>query len=198
MNIDYIEDLFSAEELEILNNCIKESELVSDDNELGRLKITLNTVPPEIEKKLEKIASNILKKEMKTSHILYVEYSNKFGQPNLPPHFDADKNSLVFDYQLEANTNWDLGVGTKNYPLKDNSALLFNANENIHWRPIKEFKDGEYVRMICIRFRDSESPSDYSNLNYWQNDEIFKDARTYRSMLNRFEKTKLGKSEGEK
>ena len=81
MNIDYIEDLFSAEELEILNNCIKESELVSDDNELGRLKITLNTVPPEIEKKLEKIASNILKKEMKTSHILYVEYSNKFGQP---------------------------------------------------------------------------------------------------------------------
>lgn len=184
MNIEYIEDLFSAEELEILNNCIKESEVVSDDNELGRLKITLNTVPPEIEKKLEKIASNILKKEMKTSHILYVEYSNKFGQPNLPPHFDADKNSLVFDYQLEANTNWDLGVGTKNYPLKDNSALLFNANENIHWRPIKEFKDGEYVRMIFFRLYDKNNRISYKHLDYKQGDPIFQEAIRFREGLN--------------
>lgn len=183
-DIEYIEDLFSAEELEILNKCINESDLIKDDKSLGRLKIPLNTVPPEIKKKLEKIAGNILKKDMETSYILYVEYSNKFGQPNLPPHFDADHNDLVFDYQLESNTDWPLGLDRAIYPLKDNSVLIFNANKNVHWRPHKGFKDGEYVKMIFFRFYDIHNRPDYSHLDYNQSDPIFKEAREYRESLN--------------
>jgi hypothetical protein len=184
MNIEYIEDLFSAGELEILHNCINESKLIEDDGQLGRLKITLNTVPSEIERKLERIAGNILKKDMKTSHILYVEYSNKSGQPNLPPHFDADTNDLVFDYQLESNTSWPLGLDRAIYPLKDNSVLIFNANKNVHWRPHKEFKDGEYVRMLFFRFYDKHNRTDYSHLDYKQGDPIFQEARDFRESLN--------------
>jgi hypothetical protein len=197
-----IYEVFSSSEIKSLKKSI-DTKLKRDcpgiDTNLGRYNFGGIVVKKSrIYKKLKKIAKEHSNKNLIISGMMAVEYSNKYGEPNLPPHYDADTNDLIINYQLSSNTSWDIGLDLKTYSMEDNSALVFNPNQYMHWRPIKEFKDGEYVRMIFIRFRDSESPSDYSNLNYWQNDEIFKDARTYRSMLNRFEKTKLGKSEGEK
>jgi hypothetical protein len=85
--------------------------------------------------------------------------------------------------QLEANTSWDLGLNTTTYTLEDNSALVFNANTEIHWRVKKDFKPGEYVRMMFVRFYNEENPSDYSHLNLTQTHDIFKDARELRDSL---------------
>ena len=185
--INYVENLFSAEELEVLYNCINKPEAVEEDPDLGRSKIHLSTTPEylNIIKRLEDIASFLLKKDMMHSHTGCVEYSNKSGQPNLPPHFDGDRNNLVFDYQLESNTTWDLGLGTKLYPLKDNSAIIFNANEYVHWRPHKNFKDGEYIKMLFFRFYNKHNTPDYTHLAYKQDHPIFKDARELRESLNK-------------
>jgi hypothetical protein len=86
--------------------------------------------------------------------------------------------------QLESNTSWDLGLNLKTYSIEDNQALVFNANTEAHWRVHKDFQEGEYVRMMFVRFQNAEKPSDYSHLTkYWPTDEIFKDIRELRDSL---------------
>jgi hypothetical protein len=181
--IEKIQNLFNLEDIEIIRQCIIDSDQAGEDPNLGRLKIELNNLPPSIENKISMLSVNLFNKNLDFANATYVEYNNKFGQPNLPAHFDHDDKDLVFDYQWEANTSWDLGVGTEVYPLEDNSAIVFNANENIHWRPIKNFKDGEYVKMIFFRMNNKKKPSDYSHLDYVVEDKIFKSVNQFRDRL---------------
>jgi hypothetical protein len=94
-----------------------------------------------------------------------VEYSSLYGKPNLPPHLDADETDLIAVIQLESNTDWDIGLNCQVYKIKDNSALIFNPNKEVHWRVHKEFKDGDYVRMLFVRFRNEKTVSDYQGLS---------------------------------
>lgn len=112
-----------------------------------------------------------------------VEYSSEFGQPNLPPHFDGDHTDVIVNYQLKSNTTWGVGVGEQVFSLEDNTAIVFNPNENIHWRPIKKFEPGEYVRMGFFRFWNESNPSDYSHLNLTQKDPVFDKIRNIRNSL---------------
>jgi len=188
MTITIANNLFSDAELEEINKVIDDALLaneewqVSPDEQLGRLKVFL-ILPENIKNRLVEYSSNLLGFEAMMAHCIYVEYNSKYGQPNLPPHFDADTNNLVIDYQLTANTSWDLGVDLKSYPLENNSALIFNANEYVHWRPHKIFKDQEYVKMIFIRFFDPKNIPDYSHLRLSQDHEAFKNHREFRDSL---------------
>jgi hypothetical protein len=183
MSISYIENLFSDTELANIKQIIDECKTSKDDTLLGRNLILEINFPEKIKEKITKICSDILDTEVFFTHGAYAEYSNVYGSPNLPPHFDGDTNILVVDYQLDANTSWDLGIDLKPYPLKDNSALIFNANEHIHWRPHKKFKDGEYVKMLFFRVCDLKNPVDNSHLNYMQDHKIFEEARKLRDSL---------------
>lgn len=182
MDIHYVEDIFSDDEIKSIKNRIKENRL-TQDIELGRAATAIYNMNPNIERKIEALARKIYKADLKFSSIVYVEYNNTFGQPKLNPHFDGDDHDLVFDYQLESNTSWDLGLGTKVYPIKDNSAIIFNANQHIHWRPYKEFKDGQYVKMLFFRLYNTNR-TDYSHLNYMQDDPIFDEVKEFRESLN--------------
>ena len=183
-NIYRVDNLFSAEDLQIINESIKSIyEKHQYDIELGRLKLELNSLPISIERKIEAVAESFEGKVFKTSNVTYVEYSNKYGQPNLPTHFDGDQNNLVFDYQLESSTSWDIGINTELYQLKDNSSVIFNANENIHWRPIKDFKDGEYIKMIFFRVYDVHNKPNYLHLDYAIDDQIFKEINNLRDSM---------------
>jgi hypothetical protein len=90
---------------------------------------------------------------------------------------------LIINYQLESNTSWELGLDLQTYTLEDNSALVFNANTNVHWRTHKDFKEGEYVKMLFIRFYNSEVRSDYSYVPMNQTDKAFIEARALRDSL---------------
>lgn len=142
---------------------------------LGRLQASdcFMPIPQEIYKKLYDISSVFFDSPHDMSGIVYVEYNNLYGEPNLPPHFDEDRNDLIINYQLSSNTSWDVGVGLKNYQLEDNTALLFNGNKNIHWRPKKIFNDGEYVRMLFFRFCKREDPSVYPVISDKIKNEMF-------------------------
>lgn len=129
------------------------------------------------------IAEGLSHSALHLSNITYVEYNNKYGTPNLFPHFDADSSDLIINFQLSSNTNWPLGAGFDIYDMQDNEALALNGNEHIHWRPHKIFKDNEYVRMIFFRFADQENVKDNRHLAYSRDHEILKDVNIFRDSL---------------
>ena len=184
MNIVKIDNIFSLEQMRIINNAIS---ILSEeiDSTLGRSCIwdIRNSFSQDIEDALENIVKNITGAPLTMDHAVCVKYSAKYGQPNLPPHFDGDTNDLIINMQLESNTSWDIGLNLETYTLKDNSAVIFNGNTEIHWRPHKEFKEGEYVKMLFIRFYNTENRSDYSYLPNYPSDPVFDKARAFRDSL---------------
>lgn len=185
-----VDNLFSPEELQtiaqVFNNLPDQPEDLA--NPLGRAKVSIedSDVPKHIETKLTDLvtaAFNIDSEIEMALPPMFVEYSNKYGQPQLPPHFDGDYNDLIIDYQLASNTSWSLGVDTSTYQLEDNSALIFNPNAYAHWRPRKAFKGGEYVRMVFFRFSSPINTSDYSYLPNHPDDPAFDEVNKVRDSL---------------
>jgi hypothetical protein len=184
MPITRIDDIFSQEEIDHIKNIISKSEHTVHQD-LGRIVAhdLEKHISPETIDKLNNIAKDVSGMPLKMDHAMTVEYSNLYGTPNLRTHLDGDKNDLIINIQLESNTVWTMGLNVETYDLDDNSALVFNANKEIHWRVHKEFKDGEYVRMMFVRFYDAENRTDYSYLPNHPDDEMFKEAREFRDGL---------------
>jgi len=200
MSINKISNIFTPEQIEYLHKIIDSTEIPLDENgeyisyisegigickELGRLQLggIGHKLTDDIVYRLREIVTEITDIKLNMSHAVCVVYSRKYGKPNLPPHRDGDTNDLIINFQLEANTSWDLGLNFKTYSLEDNSALIFNGNTEIHWRVHKDFQDGEFVKMIFIRFHKLEGISDYSHLNISQSDHIFHPYREFRDSL---------------
>lgn len=177
-----ITDVFREDQIILLNNVINNTTL-KQDKILGRKVGELN-LPDDIKGFINNIVRETYSKSLSLGAISYAEYNNKYGNPNLPPHFDGDDTDIIFNFQLESNTSWDLGLDLELYSIENNSALLFNPNKSIHWRPIKQFDDGEYVKMIFFRFRNSDKSSDYSNLRYSLDHEIFNQVNKLRDSVN--------------
>ena len=191
MNVYKINDLFSSAELNILYAFINSIVIpIKDDGwedctiskYLGRLQ-TSSEVPKEVCDNLSSIAKSISLKELTSSGMTYVEYNKKYGTPNLPPHLDGDGKDLIINYQISSNTSWDIGVDLGTHSMEDNSALVFNANKNIHWRPHKVFAEGDYVRMIFFRFQDVDNIVDNSHLRYSSDHEIYDEVNKLRDSL---------------
>jgi hypothetical protein len=184
MSITKVDNVFSWEHINLINEIISTYE-TEDDYTLGRVYIgdIRNSFTQTITDRLYKIVDDISDAPLVIDHALYVEYNGKYGQPNLPPHFDGDTNDLIINIQLSSNTRWDLGLNLETHQLEDNSAMVFNGNTEIHWRPHKEFQEGEYVKMLFVRFYNSANRSDYSYLPMNQSDEIFKEVRELRDSL---------------
>jgi hypothetical protein len=186
MGITKVNNIFSWDELKLINDMVPTQENEIDDN-LGRVYLgeIKNILTQQMQDKLYKIIDDVTDAPLVMAHAIYVEYNSKYGQPNLPPHFDGDTNDLIINMQVSGNTRWDLGLNLETYQLEDNSALVFNGNTEIHWRPNKEFKEGEYVRMLFVRFYNANKRSDYSHLrDHWPSHDIFKEVREYMESLN--------------
>ena len=150
---------------------------------LGRLQYTIKNIDHSLEIKLTKITNSFLNTNYTLSGTTYVEYSSSFGVPNLPPHFDGDETDLMINYQFLSNTSWPIGIDKNTYIVEDNSAIVFNPNKSIHWRPKKIFKDDEFVKMIFFRFVDLKNKKDNSHLRYSLDHEILKDVNDFRNNL---------------
>jgi hypothetical protein len=114
---------------------------------------------------LLKNINNLIEKPLHISSISCVEYSSLYGKPNLPPHLDGDKTEMIAVIQLESNTVWNVGLNFQVYEMKDNSALIFNPNKEVHWRTHKEFNDGEYVKMLFVRLFDPLMIINYTDIS---------------------------------
>ena len=195
-DISIATNIFSEEEIESLYETIKANIKANEPEihgELGRIQynLLLNTIRSKTVDKLNDVVKEVTDLPLQIRSATYVEYNSLYGKPNLPPHLDADTNDLILNIQIESNTDWAIGLNLKAYDIKDNSALVFNPNKEIHWRAHKEFKDGEYVRMLFIRLFNPDSPSDYSHLDLLQDDEMFTDAIAFRDSYPQVNKHKI-------
>lgn len=177
-----ISNFFSEEDLAVINKIVDNATMEKEDIVLGRA-LYIVSLPYDILGRVGEKVSAILGKELRIGSASYAEYRKEYGQPNLPPHYDGDNNDLIVDFQLKSNTSWGIGLDTEFFPMEDNEAIAFNPNERAHWRPHKEFLDGEYIGVIFFRFPDSTGAIDYSHKRYSQNDPIFDEARAYRDSL---------------
>lgn len=206
MGITKITNIFSDDDLSDLNNIINNKYIPTLENgeyipfdfeidagidkNLGRLQFNLSEHFKNPHTSMNERLNDIAKEAFyancelpwKINNVLYANYSGKYGVPNLPPHFDGEVSDLIINYQLESNTSWDIGIGTDLYKLDNNSAVVFNANEHIHWRPHKEFTSDEYVKMIFFRFCTTP-PTDYSHKTYSQDHSLFNEVRQFRDSL---------------
>jgi hypothetical protein len=183
MSVYTFNDIFLEEDLAILKDIFKNTTNIELDPVLGRKIVYIDDIPEQLLLKVTSIASTISDEPLSSPHVLSVEYNRQYGEPNLPVHFDGDTCDLILNFQLSSNISWDLGVNCETYPLKDNSAVIFNPNLNSHWRPKKEFKDGDYVAMIFFRFEKINNKTDYSYLALKQDNPIFKEANDFRNSL---------------
>lgn len=125
---------------------------------LGRTRLdyesdTIQNIPDSIKGKVASLISQFSDTH-KLLYFTYVEYNNKYGKPQLGPHKDQTAFSLTINCQLESNTSWDLFVEGNKYTLEDNSALIMNVRDQDHWRPDREFAEGEFIRMLFLHFND--------------------------------------------
>lgn len=122
---------------------------------MGRLDIENLNLSKRIMKPIQKIADDLDGKGyhfIKSQGIMAVEYSGKYGRPVLRSHKDGGDSSLMINYQLESNTNWDICIDDEIYTLEDNDALVMDPVRQLHSRVDKNFTEDEFVNMVFFRF----------------------------------------------
>jgi hypothetical protein len=97
----------------------------------------------------------------------FTKPDGSISSPRLIPHYDSfPEPRFTFDYQISSNTSWPLVVEGTEMILADNQALTFSGTHQIHWRPEKTFKDGEFIDMI---FCHLSLPGDTANsAEHWE------------------------------
>jgi len=112
--------------------------------------------PKSVEEKIDGFIKPMYKEDIRLSHFSYLDYSPKYGNgvflPSLPPHIDAAETLLTFNYQLDANIDWDIYVSGKPYSLKNGDALVFSAVNQVHWRPKRKWEPGDFVEILTINY----------------------------------------------
>jgi len=136
-------------------------------------------MPKDCEDTLDQIAKPLYNGDIALCHYNYIDYNLKYGygdnSPALPPHLDADENLVTINYCLDTNIDWDLYVSTpedsskfEKYSLTAGQTIVFSAVNQIHWRPKRKFKDGEFCEIISMdycpttnyRFTNDDNPID--------------------------------------
>jgi hypothetical protein len=102
------------------------------------------------------------KEEIKLGHYSYLDYNLKYGEneyfPSLPPHIDAANTLVTFNYCLDTNIDWEIYVDNVSYDLKKGDALIFSAVNQVHWRPKREWAEGDFCEIISF---DYTLPTDW-------------------------------------
>lgn len=119
--------------------------------------------PSDIEQTMDKYVKPLYSEEIKLCHYSYIDYDLRHGDgryvPALPPHIDNTETLVTFNYMLDGNIDWDIYIDGKRYELKKGDAILFSAINQIHWRPKRNWKEGEFVKILTF---------DYSPLTDWR------------------------------
>jgi hypothetical protein len=129
--------------------------------------------PPEVEAVMDSYAKPLYNGDIALCHYNYINYSLEYGDgkyaPALPPHLDADENLVTFNFQIGGNIDdWQLIVSGEAYDLKTNDAIVFSAVNQVHWRPKRKWKQGEFLEIVSFdycpvtnyRFTGEDNPID--------------------------------------
>ncbi len=155
-------NVFTDEEIASIKKTIEDnkdkvlSQGTIHQKQRGRDDLYLNNIiDPAILDKIQGYLNTIGDYEL--GPVTWIEYNNKYINPNLPPHKDPKNVKLTFDYQLESNVDWPIVIDDVEYQLKDNEAIAFDSRLQLHWRPEKIFNDGDYVQLIFFYVNDPDA-----------------------------------------
>lgn len=112
-------------------------------------------MPKSIEQKLDQIAKPLYDGDIALCHYNYIEYNLKFGDGNdpiLPPHLDGDENLVTINTNVGGNVDWDIYIDGIRYELPVGKTVVFSAINQVHWRPKRKFKDGEYLEILSADY----------------------------------------------
>jgi hypothetical protein len=134
---------------------------------MSRTLIEFDT-PEDCERRLDEIAKPLYNGDIALCHWNYIDYNLKYGygdnSPALPPHLDADENLVTINYCPDTNIEWDLYVSNWNdtsnftkYSLSGGQTIVFSAVNQIHWRPKRKFKEGEFCEIISMDYCPTNS-----------------------------------------
>lgn len=141
-------------------------EIIDNDVRVPRQMIELSRqiidfkLPPNIEKTIDALIKPMHKQEVRLAHYNYLDYNLKYGNnqfvPALQPHLDASNALLTFNYMLDGNIDWEVCVDDTCYKLRPGDAIVFSAVNQVHWRPKRKWKEGEFVEIMTLNY----SPTD--------------------------------------
>jgi len=125
--------------------------------------LTEYDIPKECEEVMDEHIKPLYPEDLKLAHWNYINYDPKYGKgiyaPALPPHIDSTETILTFNYILNGNVDWDIYVDNKKYSLNNDEAIIFSALNQVHWRPKRKWKQGEFLEVLTF---------DYSPLTDWR------------------------------
>lgn len=113
--------------------------------------------PQDIELTMDQYVKPIYDGDVRLTHYNYIDYSLKYSDgitaPSLPPHIDADENLITFNYQIGGNIeDWQVWVDDQPYDLKTGDAIIFSAVNQVHWRPKRNWKQGEFLEIVSFDY----------------------------------------------
>jgi hypothetical protein len=115
-------------------------------------------LPDDIHDRLRKLSSKYFSKTSKQSYIRSAKYSGFLNPaPNLPAHLDDNACSYTIDLQLSSNVDWPLHVNGEVFTLEDNSAVIYDGENELHWRETFPSRNPmSFVHMIFFHFVEPE------------------------------------------
>lgn len=169
-----IKNVFSLEEIDQINNAVEKSH-GKNFVKVHCMQEHYINLPENIVQKVEGIArelgenNNLILTEY--VHARYENITNESGsfKPALFPHYDETfkQQRFTLDYQLKANTDWEIVAEDISMILSDNDACTFSGTNQIHWRTPKYFTDDQYVEMLFFHFTDptmGEKSNDFNTV----------------------------------
>jgi hypothetical protein len=113
--------------------------------------------PEDIELTMDGYVKSLYKEDIRLTHYNYIDYSLRYSDgktaPSLPPHIDADENLITFNYQIGGNVDdWQVWIDNKPYDLKNGDAIIFSAVNQVHWRPKRNWRHGEFLEIVSFDY----------------------------------------------
>jgi len=119
-------------------------------------------IPKECEDVMDGHIKPLYPDDLKLAHWNYINYDLKYGNgvyaPSLPPHIDSTETILTFNYILDGNIDWDIYIDNKKYSVGNGDAVIFSALNQVHWRPKRKWKKGEFLKVLTF---DYSPPTDW-------------------------------------
>ena len=156
---------------------------VQIDKFCGRAQLSLSSednilIPEPVKQKLLAKAKEI-DPDAEFRYFSIVKYSNEYGIPQLAPHCDhPEKETFLFDIQVDGNIDWPLVVNNDSYTLKNNDILVVDVQNNPHWRKPMKFEDDSFVYMLFVMFKND-------NLELANLEEQVKKSESYSYLYNK-------------
>lgn len=164
-----IKNVFTQEQIAVLSGIINSSVRVID-KAYGRYLSAIAVpneerrddspiiFPDEIHERLYELAADNFSKTAKQSYIRSAKYSGFLNPPpNLLAHLDDNACSYTIDYQLSSNVDWQIHVNGEAFNLKDNWAVVYDGENDLHWRESFPSRNPmSFVHMIFFHFVEPE------------------------------------------